>query len=79
MGSPDTHQILLNVLSRYEDADKWRGSTFERIKRLSNTKVGDAGQDFVEVLCAELGFECDFSGTHVRRRKVAPITLGHQN
>ena len=60
MGSPDPHQILLNVLSRYEDADKWKDSTFERIKRLSNTKVGDAGQDFVEVLCKELGFECDF-------------------
>lgn len=60
MASPDAHQILLNVLARYEDAGKWKGATFERIKRLSNTKVGDAGQDFVEVLCKELGFECDF-------------------
>ena len=48
------------MLSKYEDADKWVGFTFERVKRLSNTKVGDVGQDFVEALCDELGFDCEF-------------------
>ena len=36
------------------------GQPFERIKRLSNCKVGDVGQDFVEALCNETGFACEF-------------------
>ncbi len=39
----DARQILRNVLAEYADADKWIGSPFERIKRISNTKVGDIG------------------------------------
>ena len=57
---PDAHKILLEVMKKYEDADKWKGSRFERIKRLSNTKVGDIGQDFVEHLCDSLGIEVAF-------------------
>ncbi len=57
---PDAKAILLKVLESYSDADKWVDSMFERIKRLSNTKVGDTGQDFVEHLCEEIGFECNF-------------------
>lgn len=56
----DARQILRSVLAEYADADKWIGSPFERIKRISNTKVGDIGQDFVEKLCGKLGFECVF-------------------
>lgn len=57
---PDAEAILLEVLATYSDADKWVDAPFEAIKRLSNTKVGDAGQDFVERLCAELGFDAEF-------------------
>lgn len=57
---PDAHKILLEVLEKYEDADKWKGSPFEHIKRLSNTKVGDIGQDFVERLCESLSIEIAF-------------------
>ncbi len=56
----DARRILRGVLAEYADADKWVDSPFERIKRISNTKVGDIGQDFVEKLCGELGFECAF-------------------
>ena len=63
MATPNTTQILLAVLARYSDANKWIGSSFEKIKRLSNTKVGDVGQDFVEELCNELGFDCEFPET----------------
>ena len=56
----DARAILLGVLSRYADADKWVGQPFEHIKRLSNTKVGDVGQDFVEQLCRKIGFDCEF-------------------
>lgn len=52
----DPRNLLQEILSNYTDADKWIDSTFERIKRLSNTKVGDVGQDFIEKLCKNLGF-----------------------
>ncbi len=56
----DEHQILLDILSRHEDADKWNNQPFEHIKRISNSKVGDVGQDFVEVLCGEYRLACVF-------------------
>ena len=40
----DARLILDDILIRYADADKWIGRRFERIKRLSGTKVGDIGQ-----------------------------------
>lgn len=57
---PDAEAILLDIIASYSDADKWIDSRFEAIKRLSNTKVGDAGQAFVERLCNEIGFDCGF-------------------
>lgn len=56
----DAEAILRDVLLQYNDADKWVGKSFEAIKRLSNTKVGDVGQDFVEALCKQIGFDCEF-------------------
>ena len=52
--------MLREVLAQYADADKWVNSSFEQIKRLSNTKVGDVGQDFVERLCGHKGLTCAF-------------------
>lgn len=56
----DPKEILLNVLSTHSDAVKWNQSTFEHIRRVPNTKVGEVGQDFVEKLCQELGYKCIF-------------------
>ncbi|WP_419917917.1 hypothetical protein [Candidatus Poriferisocius sp.] len=55
----DAKAILAAVLDGYADDNKWIGSRFEAIKRLSNTKVGTVGQDFVEGLCDELNFEAE--------------------
>lgn len=60
MADEEVRSILRDVLARYADADKWVNSSFEQIKRLSNTKVGDVGQDFVERLCGQLGLTCAF-------------------
>ena len=60
MADEDVRSILRDILAHYTDADKWVNSSFEQIKRLSNTKVGDVGQDFVERLCGRLGFTCEF-------------------
>jgi len=40
--------MMLRVLDEHEDANKWNDSVFERIKRISNTKVGSIGQNFIE-------------------------------
>ena len=70
---PDPHNILARVLARYKDADKWVDASFEQMKRISNTKVGDVGQDFVEELCEELQFECEFpEGRNGKRSRRSP-------
>ena len=67
--SLDVNAIMTDVLERYSDADKWVGAPFEKIKRLSNTKVGDVGQDFVEELCTAVGFDCEFPLVDGERRQ----------
>lgn len=69
----DAAQLLLEVLGQYDDADKWLGQPFEKIKRLSNSKVGDVGQDFVELLCRAYGLIYAFpKGKDGRRLRQAP-------
>lgn len=50
------------VLDRHSDAGKWAGSRLEKIRRVPNTKVGDAGQDYVEEVCKLYGFGTKFPG-----------------
>jgi len=52
---PDPHAILAEVLGSYSDPPKWTDAPFEQIRRVSNTSVGNVGQDFIERLCEELG------------------------
>ena len=52
--------LLLVVLERHADANKWIDATFEKIRRLPNTKVGDVGQDYIEDLCTRFGFTAEF-------------------
>lgn len=57
---PDPRAILDAVLDKHDDHKKWSLSRFEKIKRISNQKVGQVGQDFVEALCDEIGFAVEF-------------------
>ena len=68
----DAAAILLKALSRYADAGKWVGTRFEKIKRISNTKVGDVGQDFVEDLCTQIGLDVGFPGSGQERARQSP-------
>ena len=52
--------ILHRVLERYSNAKKWDNAVFGKIKLLSNTNIGDVGQDFVDALCDELNVEHAF-------------------
>ena len=56
----DVKSIMLEVFQKHNDASKWRKASFEHIKRVSNTKVGEIGQDFIEKLCEVLDYSCIF-------------------
>lgn len=56
----DAKKIFCDVLSAYNNASKWDGALFGKIKTISNTKVGDVGQNFIEQLCVELNFNYSF-------------------
>ena len=66
------HKILLSVLQDHKDSSKWNDAKFERIKRISNSKVGDVGQDFIERFCKCVGFSVNFPGTEDKRSKQSP-------
>lgn len=69
----DAFDILRAVLVGYADDDKWVGAPFENIKRISNTKVGSVGQEFVERLCDEVGFAIEFpTGAGGKRSPTSP-------
>ena len=51
--------ILKRILATYDNDPKWRGADFARVKNISNTQVGDVGQDFVVALCEKYGFETE--------------------
>lgn len=60
MPNRNFNEILIEVLARHSDSDKWLGAPFEKIKRVSNALVGKVGQDFVERVCELIEFECEF-------------------
>lgn len=64
----DLHRLLSIVLDRHADADKWVDAPFEKIRRLPNTKVGDAGQDYIEELCSRFGFAAAFPESNAGKR-----------
>jgi len=53
-------EIMLGTISRHGDDAKWVGAPFEAIKRVSNTKVGSVGQDFLEQFAVQHGITVVF-------------------
>ena len=56
----DYKQLFIDALKDNKDHTKWEQGDFIGIKTISNTKVGSVGQDFIENLCGELDFSCEF-------------------
>lgn len=56
----DAKSIMMEVFKLHNDSNKWDNASFEHIKRVSNTKVGEVGQDFIEKLCDALKYKCIF-------------------
>lgn len=77
--SINPNELLTEVLISHIDSAKWNDAPFERIKRVSNSKVGAVGQDFVEKLAVAGGVQVDFpSSPSGERLKQSPwdIALG---
>ncbi len=64
----DAHDLLRQVLESHSDTDKWVGEPFEKIKRVSNSKVGEVGEDFVAKLCDKFGLSYEFPTNQKGRR-----------
>ena len=63
MRSLDYSSLLTEILGRYRNPSKWDGSVFERIKHISNTQVGDVGQDFISEVCRRSGLRLELPTT----------------
>ena len=55
------------MLAGHAPDDRWATQPFARIKQIQR-KIGAVGQEFVERLCAEIGFACEFPVTADGRR-----------
>ena len=51
----DPIAVMNNVVSGYGNATKWQGSALGDVKLLSNTHVGNVGQDFIRDWCQAEG------------------------
>ncbi len=57
---PNYKKIFVMVLSKHHNHKKWEEGDYVGIKKLSNTKVGSVGQDFIEGLCNDLDITIEF-------------------
>ncbi len=55
------NQILIEILKEHKNHPKWEvdNALFYNIKTISNTNVGQVGQDFIVALCDKLGIVCE--------------------
>ena len=58
----DPIDLMQAIIGRYGNAQKWVGAPLGDVKALSNTHIGDVGQDFVKEWCEQNGMEWEDSG-----------------
>ena len=56
-------QIMQGIIAGYRNNPKWDDAPLGSIKTLSNTHIGDAGQDFVEAWCGHVGLAWEGAGS----------------
>ena len=65
----DYYAIFDDVLRNFNDNNKWKNARFGKIKIISNTKVGDVGQEYIVQLCEKL--HIPYNLPHTKDGKVA--------
>ena len=56
-------QLMQSVIAKYANDNKWVNAPLGDVKSLSNTHIGDIGQNFVEEWCRHLGLTWVSSGS----------------
>lgn len=51
----DSIGIMREIIAQYRNASKWDQAPLGDVKSLSNTHIGDVGQDFIGKWCAKVG------------------------
>lgn len=59
----DPISLMQEVIARRSNASKWTDTPLGSIKVLSNTHIGDIGQDFLEEWCQAVGFSWERAGS----------------
>lgn len=49
----DPVELMKQIISKYQNAQKWVNAPLGDVKALSNTHIGDVGQDFVKEWCKQ--------------------------
>ena len=57
MNYEEIKELFKKVLLQFKDDNKWTNAYFKEIKIISNTKVGDVGQKFIEELCEKINLD----------------------
>jgi len=57
---PDYKNIFVHIIEKYKNHSKWDNGDFIGVKSISNTKVGEIGQEFIESLCQALKLQYSF-------------------
>lgn len=52
MSTNESVLLMQEIIAQYDNNPKWRDAPLGDVKRLSNTHIGDIGQDFVREWCA---------------------------
>ena len=50
----DKNTLFEKEIKKYKNNEKWENSRFEGIKTLSNTHIGEIGQNYIYKLCKDL-------------------------
>ncbi len=59
----DAVQLMQSMIDKYANDNKWANAPLGAVKSLSNTHIGDIGQNFVEEWCRYLGMTWESSGS----------------
>ena len=70
MPNLDYKSLFINALKKNTDSPKWNEGDFIGIKTVSNTKVGNVGQIFIESLCDALSIPYSFPEKENRERLI---------
>ena len=54
-------ELFEEVLQGFGNHPKWLDSRFAKIKTISNSLVGNVGQDYIEKLCSAYNLPYEFS------------------